>query len=75
MRIMTLVAGKLCLCTAACVPRTVAPAVGAGFPVMVGCAVTFSAEQDGLIAGDFSAVMIYISVQICTIMAVEATQI
>jgi len=75
MRIMALVAGKLCLHTEACVPCTVAPAVSACFPVTVGRAMAFSAEQDELIAGYFSAIVIYICIQIRAIVAVETAEI
>ena len=75
MRIMALVAGKLCLHTAACVPCPIDPAMSSCFPVMVGYAVAFSTEQDGLIAGDCAAVVINIGFEIGTIMAVETAQI
>jgi hypothetical protein len=72
---MTLVAGKLHLHTAACVPCTIDPAVSSCLPVVVGYAVAFSAEHNGLIAGNLAAVVINIGFQIGTIMAVETAQI
>jgi len=75
MGVMTLVAGKLCLHTVARIPCTVGSAMNTRFPVMVGCAMAFSAEQDRLIAGNFGTIMIYICFQIPTIVAVETAKI
>jgi hypothetical protein len=75
MRIVALVAGKSYLLSIACIPGAVDAAMSTCFPVTVRCTMTLSAQQDRLIAGNFTAIVVYICFQIGTIMAVETAEI
>ena len=73
--VMTLITGNLFLRPKGFTPEAVNPSVNANLPVTVGHPVTFSAEDNRLIFGNHTTVMIGKRIRIISMMAIQASEV
>ena len=70
MGIVTLITLNILLWSEPCTPEAVNPPVDTGLPFPVGNAVTFTAEQYGLILGDYTPIMISECIRVVSMVAI-----
>ena len=73
--VMTLITGELFLRPQRFTPEAVKPSVNANIPVTVRHPMTFSAEENRFIFGNYTTIMIGKRIRVISMMAIQASEV